>query len=156
MQGSKKTNSISKVYKNVLKQYIDKGKKDDFYSVDYALIDIDDDNTKELIIMSGTSNGDYKFDFYTYKNDEAVKLGSNDCGASSLYKMKKSGYLKQVYIHGGGEIVWDITYKNGEFNVKKVKERTLNLAEEVDGDFTTGDKYIEFYESSDTKEIEKL
>ena len=148
--------SISKAYKEILEQYIKETQKNAYITVEYALTDINDDGIKELIIMSCSSNADYKFTFYTFKNNEAIKLGSNDCGASSLYKMKKGSCLKQVYIHGGGEIVWNITYKSNEFEVEKIKERSLTVEEEMNGDFTEGDKLIEFYESDNTKELDKI
>ena len=62
----------------------------------YGLVDINNDNIKELVICFGTCNADMQFTFYTYKNNNAIRLGENYASNSRLYKMDSGNYLKQV------------------------------------------------------------
>lgn len=88
--------SIYDGYLQKIKEYEDKIKNKENSLVQYALTDMNEDGTQELVIQYGTSNADYQYIFYTYKNNSVVELGSTG-GNSNLYKMKEENYVKQVF-----------------------------------------------------------
>ena len=71
----------------------------DAMDVQYGLVDINNDNSKELVILAGTSNADYQYFFYTFEGNKATRIGKVDASTSILYKMNNGNYLKQVIMN---------------------------------------------------------
>lgn len=135
---TKENKSINDIYKELIKQ-----------SSGYSLVDINNDGTKELVLLTGTCNADVKFEFYTYKDGKAIKLGENGYGYSNLYEMNNGNYLKQVYGHGGYQMIFNIYYDGNTFEVKELEERQLTVEEELNNGYDTGDSEITMFESTD-------
>ena len=142
-QNNSKT--IKEAYEELIKQ-----------SNQYTLVDINNDGTKELVLVTGTCNADAKFTFYTYKDGKAVKLGENGYCYSGLYKMNDGNYLKQVYGHGGYQMVYNINYDGNTFEVKEIESRQLTYAEELNNGYEKGDNEITMFENTDLNELNKL
>lgn len=66
--------------------------------VQYGLVDINNDQIKELVILTGTGNTDYQYIFYTFEGNKATRIGKVDASNSILYKMNNENYLKRVYL----------------------------------------------------------
>lgn len=140
-----KSKGIKEEYKELIKE-----------SEEYSLVDIDNNGTKELILLTGSCNADAKLLFYTYKDEKAIKLGENGYGYSNLYKMNDGNYLKQVYGQGGYQIICNIYYDGNEFKIKEIESRQLSQAEELNKGYDVGDKEITMFESTDLKELNKI
>ncbi len=81
----------------------------------YFIYDIDKDGTTELIIHSGTCEGDRKYTVYTFDGKSAVKIGEAEAWHSSLFGIKnKNG----MYISEGS---------NGTIRVDRIFIENYNL-----------------------------
>ena len=79
-----------------------------FYSIEYALFDMNHDSIPELIVRSGTCEADYQLSFYTATNDGLKTLGTGFNGSHcAFYKDSDKDQLVTQWGHMGvGGIVW--------------------------------------------------
>ncbi len=85
---------------------------EDYLYAEFAMIDIDDDGTEELIVHEGTCEADRKYHFYTVKNKEVVYLGSLGAWHASL--SENDGYLTKSDGMGGEGIYYKVEIENGK------------------------------------------
>lgn len=91
-----------------------------FYSIDYALFDMNHDGIPELIVKSGTCEADYQISFYTATNDGLQTLGTGFSGSHcAFYKdTDKDQFVTQWGHMGTGGIEW-YTYNGNEVTIEK-------------------------------------
>ena len=120
-----KTVSIKSAYKSVIKSWA----KKDSYSSYYHLFDINNDGTKELIILYyGPSARDESFVWYTFKNGSAKKISSTGSRGLELYYKGKQLYTVYRGFHDVAGYS-KVFYKNGEI-VEREVERTTFYSDE--------------------------
>lgn len=126
---------------------------------EYALVDIDNNGTDELIIFSGTCNADYEYVFYTFKDNKVILLGSNTGANSNLYKITSKNYIKQYYMSGQSEIIWNIKCNNDKIALEEVSYRSLEIPEDYKKLTPISESEgteIKFYEYENNEELNKL
>jgi predicted nucleic acid-binding Zn ribbon protein len=126
---------------------------------EYALVDIDNNGTDELIIFSGTCNADYEYVFYTFKDNKVILLGSNTGANSNLYKITSKNYIKQYYMSGQSEIIWNIKCNNDKIALEEVSYRSLETPEDYKKLTPISESEgteIKFYEYENNEELNKL
>lgn len=136
-------NDVYKAYKEQLKNY--NNEYDEYYYATYMLYDIDGNDVPELIIMSGTCEADYMFDFYSYNNG-IVSCGTVGAGHSGLAIPNDSNGLWLCYQQMGYKSRWLITLKD-----YKIHQTVLFQGREDDE--TEILNYLEQYEISDTSPL---
>lgn len=111
-------------------------------SVEYFLFDMNEDNTPELITVTGTCEADKTTAFYTIKNHETVVIGENFRGDHSTFCIdKRTGLFVMKNEWGGlGSVTGYV------FDGEKVYESTIlkdyNYMHNPDGyDFVVGELY---------------
>lgn len=127
--------------------------------VEYALVDIDNNGTDELIIFSGTCNADYEYVFYTFKDNKVILLGSNTGANSKLYKITSKNYIKQYYMSGQSETIWNIKCNNDKIALEEVSSRSLETSEDYKKSTPISESEgteIKFYEYENNEELNKL
>ena len=151
---------IYQAYKNVVEEANEEANSNSsemmIMDVEYGLVDINNDNVKELILFKGTSSSDYEFIFYTYKENEVTKLGELSAPSSVIYKMNNENYLRIVNSRGGSEQVWNVYFSDGNFQVKDLGYRELSFEDEMNGNFTVGDEMINLYDGTDLSKLNTL
>ena len=88
LPGEEENTSTAETYDNSNPFYdlINKHYSSDYVDCNYAYVDIDDDGDNELVIHTGTCEGDRKYEVYKEKNGKAVYLGKIPGWHSALYK----------------------------------------------------------------------
>lgn len=111
--------------------------------IGYAVVDVNEDKTPELIIESGSCDADHKYNFYGYDKtvdaNDIIDIGEMPAGHADLYLMNDNTLMK-VYAQMGLEGVTRYELKNNMLNVISTKDRVISDSE----DYVKGDKYIEF------------
>ena len=134
-----KTVSIKSAYKSVIKSW---AKKDSYSS--YHLFDVNNDGTKELIILYyGPSSRDESFVWYTYKNGSAKKICSTNARGEELYFKGKQLYTAYTGFHGAAGYS-KILYKSG-----KIIEKQVELENEVN-DYGEYERILNYIENNFT------
>ena len=160
INGSESTSNINQIDKNyslyqeylaTIQSYQEKNKEENGAITSYALTDINKDGIQELIILHGTSNADYEYVFYTYQNNQIIKLGATS-GNSDLYEMYQDKYLKQVRVSMGHETVSNIKIENNKIIVKEISSRELGVNEL----YEEGDEFIQFHKSNSLENLNTL
>ncbi|MBR4261081.1 MAG: zinc ribbon domain-containing protein [Clostridia bacterium] len=151
------TSEIYREYKTLLDSYNSEASNIENMEVYYMITDINNDGVQEIIISHGAYNGDFINNFYTFKNHKILKIGQSFGAYSTLYKMNEGNYLKQVYLHGDYELIYDIYYENDKFEVINRGDRTLSIEEnELDYEKKYNAKPVKAYDLNDTEELNNL
>lgn len=98
---------------------------------DYYLYDIDKNGIKELIVGTGEYIGEAKYEIYTVKNGESLKLGSIEGSWASFYEDETGGtenYIIEVQANAGFEDISHI-WIEGE-NVYQEYVSSMELSED--------------------------
>ena len=148
-KGAKKedTKTISEfdIYQPILKDYYNNCKKEhsiyDIHSFcKYTLYDIDENGVNELIVQSGTSEGDRTHYVYTCENNQSKLLGKYNAWHLGLYGSNKK--IIAVDGMGGNWTIYNIIISNDEVVKKEIK--TVESA-----DIPTYSNKLDFYELYD-------
>lgn len=133
-----------------------KGKEMDYYmsilrNVDsrsesgkYVLYDLDKDGVQELIVSSGTFEGDWSNDVYTISSQAVSQIGSFS-STVSLYEAEDGNGLFGVHGHMGLETIYQITKTGSQLGVSTFSEREVSVEE----DYYSNDKAIPWINISD-------
>lgn len=119
-------------------------------NVVYNLTDIQKDNVPELVIRTGSSEVEYMYYFYTFKDDVVSMIGEIGAGHTLLYEINDEKYIMAVYAHMGYETVSNISIVDNKIKYEEVFKREIDINEE----YTEGDKYIELYDVSNLEIID--
>ena len=112
---------------------------EDEITVEYALIDMDNDGINEIIVSHGTCSADWTNDFYhVNKSGEVVCAGTLDY-AVSFYSAENGEGVYAVYGHMDHEIRYHVFFSNDKLKIKVVEEREIGPSEE----YYSNDKPIE-------------
>lgn len=148
-KGAKKedTKIISEfdIYQPILKDYYNNCKKEhSIYNIHsfckYTLYDIDENGVNELIVQSGTSEGDRIYYVYTCENNQSKLLGEYNAWHLGLYGSNKK--IIAVDGMGGNWTIYNIIISNDEVVKKEIK--TVESA-----DSPTYSNKLDFYELYD-------
>lgn len=152
------TSEIYREYKTLLDRYNSEASNKENMEVYYMITDINNDDIPEIIFSHGAYNGDFIYSFYTFKDHKIIKIGQNVGAYSTLYKVNEGNYLKQVYLHGDYELIYDVYYENGKFEVIDRGDRTLAIEElsELDYEKKYNAKVVAGHELSDMEELNNL
>lgn len=119
-------------------------------NVVYNLTDIQKDNVPELVIRTGSSEVEYMYYFYSFKDDVVSMIGEIGAGHTLLYEINDEKYIMAVYAHMGYETVSNISIVDNKIKYEEVFKREIDINEE----YTEGDKYIELYDVSNLEIID--
>lgn len=119
-------------------------------NVVYNLTDIQKDNVPELVIRTGSSEVEYMYYFYSFKDDVVSMIGEIGAGHTLLYEINDEKYIMAVYAHMGYETVSNISIVDNKIKYEEVSKIEIDINEE----YTEGDKYIELYDVSNLEIID--
>lgn len=122
--------NIDEAYNKIIEDY---SKASDTFKT--TKVDIDNDGTNELLILSGDVEALKTLSFYTFKNGEAIGLGTIGFGHSMIYDMNNADYLLQVYGQMENEQVTKIYIENDKIKTDIISGRQINPGES----YTKGD-----------------
>lgn len=92
--------------------------------IEYYLYDMNCDGTNELILQTGTCEGDFIFRFYTITDGKAEEVGQTEAFHSGLFRCESGGLYRQV-VHMGYEEIYQITMSSGKISEKSISQKTL-------------------------------
>jgi len=118
-----KNNSYEKIKKAYIGklQVVARETASNIESSAYYIYDVDKDNIPELIIKRGTCEADYRFDVFSWINDEILYIGQLPGGHISLCGVNESGILLYC-AYMGYEIIFEGNMKDNGINYKKIYE----------------------------------
>lgn len=98
----------------------------------YAVYDIDQDGTDELLVKDGTCEADYIWYVYTIEDGEAVQLDSFDGGHSALYSNASGAGIYKLYGQMGDEVISLFTLEGGTLSEEVITEKQIGENEDYD------------------------
>ncbi|MCI1269936.1 MAG: hypothetical protein LKG21_08635 [Ruminococcus sp.] len=161
------SNAYKQAYKDLITSLSQNTNITNQFVFDYALYDMNQDSVPELIVKSGTCEGDYKLSFYTYKNSEAICVSDNFNGGHSNFYIDQSSnqFCKQYAQMGGGKIEWysfdgnTVTISNSVDNIQYATVEDIDAAFAPYGNFSRLETAYCYYRtdgwhtSSETQEV---
>lgn len=96
----------------------------------YYIYDMDNNGMYELIIMSGTFEGDFKFHFYTYRDGRIEYIDSVSARYSSLYVPLSGKGILKVYARQEWITITEITLNDRTFSTKKLFDTEIGYSED--------------------------
>lgn len=129
---SKMTVSMKKAFLRVVKKYKLKSAPGEKYLWGYYLTDIDNDKKVDLLIKSGSCEGDVRFYLYQYNGGKAKQVASVEAFHTDCYAYPNH---KGIVGYGGmmgEEWVWLIKLEGGKMKVKKIGLRAVDASAYLD------------------------
>lgn len=126
---------FKEAYKKVVYQlFVQNGKTYGYsqYACPYSLFDIDSNGIPELFVKTGSCEADFKYQIYTYENDQVKYMGSTNGGHATLMGKTNStgGELILLMAHMGYQQVFEIKYENGAITRNLIMKGELSKDED--------------------------
>lgn len=102
------------------------------YACHYSMFDMDSNGIPELFVKTGSCEADFKYQIYTYENDQAKYMGSTNGGHATLMGKTNSagGELILLMAHMGYQQVYEIKYENGSITRNLMMKGEVPMGED--------------------------
>lgn len=96
----------------------------------YYVYDMDNNGVYELIIMSGTYEGDFTYHFYTYRDGQIEYIDSDSARYSALFVPLSGKGILNVYARQETLVITEITLNGKVFSKEKLLETQIGYSED--------------------------